>query len=308
MSLRAAAIALLALSACVERPLDDQASATAENTASTGTTSGEPPATTLPSTGATPGDPSSTTGNATDWPTSGEEHTSRSFLPHLDWGTKTECDVWTQDCPPGQKCMPYADDGGLAWNNHKCVDLVPDPAGLNEPCSVLGDGLDGEDSCDVSLMCWPPDADTGQGTCVGLCFGSPEAPSCADPMAICIINGGGVLDLCLPPCDPLAQNCPPGEACLPQNEVFLCVPDASGEAGQALDPCEYINVCDPGLVCLTPELGVECDPRAAGCCLPFCDLTLPNTCPGQGQVCIPWYEEGQAPPSHANVGVCGLAP
>ncbi|PCC69283.1 hypothetical protein SAMN02745121_08894 [Nannocystis exedens] len=43
------------------------------------------------------------------------------------------------------------------------------------------------------------------------------------------------------------------------------------------------NVCDPGLACLAPDLATECDPRAPGCCLPFCDIDLPNTCPGHAR-------------------------
>ena len=43
--------------------------------------------------------------------------------------------------------------------------------------------------------------------------------------------------------------------CYPRgiNEVFTCVPDASGEMGVYGDPCEYINVCDPGLFCASAE-------------------------------------------------------
>ena len=43
-----------------------------------------------------------------------------------------------------------------------------------------------------------------------------------------------------------------------------------------------------------------------GCCLPYCDLDLPNTCPGQGLQCVPWYEPGEAPPGLEDVGVCHL--
>lgn len=43
-----------------------------------------------------------------------------------------------------------------------------------------------------------------------------------------------------------------------------------------------------------------------GCCEPYCDLTEPNTCPGQGQQCLAWYAEGTAPPECEHLGVCSL--
>ena len=39
---------------------------------------------------------------------------------------------------------------------------------------------------------------------------------------------------------------------------------------------------------------------------PFCDITLPNTCPGQGQECVAWYDPGEAPPGYDNIGACVL--
>ncbi len=40
------------------------------------------------------------------------------------------------------------------------------------------------------------------------------------------------------------------------------------------------------------------------CCSPFCDLQSP-LCPAPLE-CIPWYEEGQAPPGLEPIGVCGV--
>ncbi|MFZ6186222.1 hypothetical protein ACOXH8_46435, partial [Nannocystis pusilla] len=37
------------------------------------------------------------------------------------------------------------------------------------------------DSCDVGHMCWNTDPDTGEGTCVRFCSGSPDAPTCDVP-------------------------------------------------------------------------------------------------------------------------------
>lgn len=85
---------------------------------------------------------------------------------------------------------------------------------------------------------------------------------------------------------------------------FECVLDASGEMGAYGDPCENFNTCDPGLACLNPEYVPDC--KAGGCCSPFCDTSEANTCPGDGQKCIAWFEEGMAPPGYETVGVCGV--
>jgi hypothetical protein len=174
----------------------------------------------------------------------------------------------------------------------------------------LGTGVDGLDTCDKHMMCWNVDLDTKVGHCLGMCTGSPDNPGCSDPDAYCAIGGDGVLTLCLPQCDPLAQDCPNADLCLPNPgdpNTFFCVIDGSGREGQVFDVCEYANACDPGLVCLPPEFAAECDPMQAGCCLPYCDTSLPNTCPGAGQQCLPWFEGGDPPPDDLkNVGLCGL--
>ena len=155
-------------------------------------------------------------------------------------------------------------------------------------------------------MCWNVSQDTGKGTCVAFCTGSQEAPNCG-PGTNCVIANDGVLILCLPGCDPLTQDCPNNDLCIPQpmGDGFVCVLDASGDMGAQNDPCEYANACDPGLICANPALATECDPQAAGCCLPFCDLSMPE-CTNMGAMCLPWYEMGMEPPGLENVGVCGL--
>ena len=117
-----------------------------------------------------------------------------------------------------------------------------------------------------------------------------------------------MLALCLPGCDPLVQDCQPGEGCFPVGDTFVCAPDSSGDQGAYGDGCEFINVCDPGLYCAFPELVPDCV-GASGCCTPFCDLTDAGfVCPGagDGQECISFFEEGQAPPGLEDVGVCAL--
>jgi hypothetical protein len=236
---------------------------------------------------------------------------SAGFIMRPDGGANTECDLWAQDCPEGQKCMPWANDGGNSWNATKCSPLDPNPNQPGDPCTVEGSGVSGIDDCDVGAMCWDVDPETNMGTCVGFCTGSAADPVCPDPATGCSVSNEGVLILCLPYCDPLLQDCPEGNACYPEENGFFCSPDASGpDLGGYGDPCEYLNVCDPGLWCAVPEAVPGCQ-GAAGCCSEFCDISDPagdDQCMGaaMGQQCTPYYEEGAAPPGYENVGVCTL--
>lgn len=230
-------------------------------------------------------------------------------------GTTTEgdtgeplCDPWAQDCPAGQKCAPYdVDPDGPSWDSWRCVDLDPTPAEVGDPCHVTGDINSGQDDCEVGAMCWDVDPDTDEGTCVAFCGGSPESPTCAAGSECAVLNDGG-LNICLPGCDPILQDCPGSDLCipLPNTESFVCVLDASGAEGQVFDSCEFANACDKGLICADPATASECDPMAAGCCMFFCDVTDPDFCPGVGQECLPWFAPMQAPPGFEDVGLCGL--
>ncbi|MCR9160754.1 MAG: hypothetical protein ACE37F_04040 [Nannocystaceae bacterium] len=220
-------------------------------------------------------------------------------------GTSVECDIWAQDCVAGEKCMPWANDGGSAWNATRCVPIDPDPVGVGETCVVEGSGVSGIDDCDLGAMCWGVDAETNEGTCVAMCEGSPEAPTCAPEATACSITNEGVVILCLPICNPLADECAADQGCYPVGEVFQCVPDASGDdSGAAGDPCEFINACDDGLGCVSPDVA-SCPAGSAGCCTPFCDVDGGGSeCPGD-QFCVPWFEMGEEPDvCLEGVGIC----
>ncbi len=229
------------------------------------------------------------------------------FIDPSDTGPGEECDSYAQDCPEGEKCNPWANDGGSAWNALGCFPVDLNPGQIGDVCQVEGSGVSGVDTCDVGVMCWNVDAETNEGTCIGLCEGTPVMPTCADPSATCVIQNGGVLNLCLPGCDPLLQDCASGQACYPVDEGFVCVPDASGDdVGMQGDPCEFINACDPGLNCLDDEAyGPGCV-GVSGCCSAFCDVNDIDPCIIAGQECLPWYEEGMAPMGLEDVGVCSV--
>lgn len=249
---------------------------------------------------------SSESGDSTSSSTS-DSSSSISFIHEPDQNLIESCNGYMQDCPAGQKCMPYADDGGGSWNNTKCVPVMENPAGVGEPCFVVDGGTSGIDNCELGAMCWDVDVED-KGLCITMCTGSPEAGICPQGFwCASFARGGAYAGVCIPECDPLAPDCDPSDVCIPNpNGVgFLCVLDTSGRAGQAHDPCLFANACDPGLWCVDVASAKECDPQGQGCCEPFCDITAPNTCPGQDQVCVTIYD-GEPDPDHPNVGYCSL--
>ena len=273
----------------------------ASATDSAGTTSGGTGSTSVATSGVTSG---ATGGDSTGG------STACSFLDcagsSTGIGGNKECDVWTQDCPEGQKCMPWANDGGGSWNATKCSPVNPNPGKKGDPCMVEGSAVSGIDTCDKGLLCWYFD-DMNNGTCIDMCVGSPENPMCSDG-EVCDESNDGVLILCLKTCDPLIQSCPTGQICFFDGvDNFICDFDASGDMGMYGDPCAYINVCDYGLFCANQEAVPGCD-NPDGCCSTYCDVTQPNTCPGMamGQECVPWYEMGMAPPGQEKIGACAV--
>jgi len=235
--------------------------------------------------------------------------TVSSFIEDPDGGTRSECDIFAQDCLPGFKCSLWANDGGSAWNATRCVPIAEDPGEPGEPCVTQESVASGLDDCRIGAMCWNVDPKTLEGTCIAFCLGERSQPICEDPGTFCPISSDG-LAVCLPLCDPLAQDCPKGEACYPFPDNWGCLADASGELGGYGDPCEFTNTCDPGLICLGAAATPDCV-GSGGCCAEICDLSSAEgdaQCTGaaQGQTCQAWYEEGAAPHGYENVGACAL--
>jgi hypothetical protein len=219
-----------------------------------------------------------------------------------------ECDQWIQDCCEDEKCLPIA-DGANQWTSTMCVPLSPVAGKIGEPCHVAK----GEDSCEKYAMCWSwegPGAVTG--TCIPLCQGDlytclDNPGGCCPDDFECAIAAIGVLNLCIQICDPVAQDCI-GEAngCYPSGESFACRDDSSGGTGAPGAPCEYINACDPGNFCGSPEAFPGCDLESGGCCIPFCKVDVPICDPGTK--CVHWYDPQVAPVGYENLGFCTIEP
>ena len=251
--------------------------------------------------------PTTTTVATTTTPDSTDESTATeplTFLLKFDAGDIIgQCDIWNQNCPPGQKCAPWAANGSDAWNATKCVDITGDGA-PGDPCTAPDGPTAGPDDCALGVFCWYVD-DTNHGICTAMCAGPVESPTCP-PDSACSLTADGVLNFCFPSCDPLLQDCPIDQLCITINSGdFVCILDASGAAGQVNDPCEFINACDPGLACLNaPGATSACDQNTVGCCQPFCKF--PDApCPNPDQQCTQWFAQ-PIPPGSEDIGVCAI--
>lgn len=257
-------------------------------------------------------DPISTTvGSATDPSTdpttdpddTGAESTSGNpFLIDPDGGVGGDpCSIWDQDCPKGEACRAWANDGGPLWNFLRCSPVAEMPDGIDEPCVVEGGPVSGVDSCGVGAQCVNVDPATLEGTCAQFCDGEPANPICPNPEDTCIEGNDGWVALCLRQCDPLLQDCGGDEICVGSwNEAdFFC-------ARQDLPYEDAVGVqvaaCGIGRVAVPPELVDGCDDDIP-CCTDFCDLeTADPLCP-KGLQCESFVEEGSFP-GQFFVGAC----
>lgn len=301
-------------------PIVDSVDPSATEAVSDGSTSSSPSSSgsATPATSVTTSPGSLTSATTSDDSTSldtGDDSTTSSASGGFIYGAPDggplliECNVWDQDCPNGEKCMPWANDGGVSWNATRCSPVAVGAGQVGEPCTIEGGPASGIDDCELGSMCLGVDV---EGTCVSLCSGSKNVPTCADPTTTCAIANEGVLALCLRTCDPLVQDCAGGDACWLNEGAFVCVPDVSGPLGVYADPCASDDArlpsdCDPGLVCVGQESVPMCADDA--CCTSFCDLTVadPNMqCEGYrfAQYCLPVFPKGFAPPGHEDVGLC----
>jgi len=232
------------------------------------------------------------------------------FLGPRDLGTPEsfECNQWTQNCPAGAKCMPYANDGASSWNATRCSPIAARPVGLGEPCSMLGNRASGLDDCDLGLMCWDVDHETLTGHCIAMCAGDSSNPICASPGGHCVQSGSGVLNLCHRRCNPLAQDCPEGKNCvLTFSGNFLCGPEPLEEPKGTNTPCEYFNECERGHVCAAADQQA-CPEGAGACCRPICDVATSGPPCAPLEACLPWewFPGGDVPRGLEDVGYCAL--
>jgi len=198
------------------------------------------PGTTVPDPSTTTTDPDATTSGGTsigDTTTGGDSTTldDDTFdscggfyggCPVDGGGVPYECDVFMNDCVQGEKCMPWANDGGEIWNASRCSPIAPDPGSPGDPCIVEGSAVSGIDTCVLGSMCFYVDPETNEGSCVEVCSNSEDAPVCLE--GTCLVQFEGALPLCFETCDPKVASCAKDEACEPVSDEALdtdvCVP------------------------------------------------------------------------------------
>lgn len=277
---------------------DDGSNGGSEGTLVDGTTTADPGATGIDDGETTSPATTTTTTDSTGSVDSSSSDDGLSFLLPTDLPTSCqllECDVWSQDCPRGEKCAPWSacqPDG--TWNATRCYPIDEAPAAPGEPCQIYEGGIySGADDCEQAAVCWNVDPDTLTGTCVAMCEGDPSDPTCAGANA-CVIANDGAITLCLPECDPIAQDCDAGQGCYPVEQgttPFACLPEGlQVETGQQVPPS-----CAAGSTDVDGTLLASCDDDAEVCCATFCNPAAP-ACEGE-LVCTPLEDE-------PSVGLC----
>ncbi len=211
-----------------------------------------------------------------------------------------DCNVWEQDCGEGHKCVPWIDEFGSSWIGFTCVPVLGDQ-GLGEPCEL--DFSDSTDNCDAAGSCFSFTifAEEFEGAkCHAFCTGSSDNPNCEGPYHCLVGNGYPGPGLCIPHCDPLAQDCDEGEGCFWIGYAFTC--SASTQDMPIGEPCSFFHDCAPGTVC-TADPFPACEDQA--CCTAYCDISLEGSCADQPDTsCVPFFSEGLAPSGLEDVGVC----
>jgi hypothetical protein len=254
-------------------------------------------------TGEVPANPSTsshadTSTSETDTGDSDTNETNQPFVAVSEIGG-CECDPFVQDCPEGEKCVPYDATAGGSWDANKCMAVTGDQA-TGEPC-VYGGLMDATDDCDATGICVDRDGDT-LGTCHAFCMGTADQPECPDNL-LCEIAEYGTVALCVEQCNPLLQDCEPPLGCYWEDTGFHCLP---GGEWPIEDPCSYVNDCPPGNMCVDASLLPICVGEA--CCTSLCEVGLDdNLCLIPGSACVPFFEQGTAPEGLELLGLC-LAP
>ncbi len=226
------------------------------------------------------------------------------FICPTDGAIEGQCDPLSQDCPEGEKCTAVSMTDGEPWEVNVCKPIMGNGQ-LGDECNIEGGKYTGEDNCDLGFICLLTDDDGIGGTCVEFCNADMECPLTG---VDCQVYNNGSLPICLFECDPLLQDCPDGQGCYNgTNGGWVCFKQTAdpGE-GQQGDICEFINQCNAGLFCAGSANFENC--AGTGCCTPFCDLDEPEPDASclDAQECVPYWEEGQAPPGEDNIGVCAI--
>lgn len=243
----------------------------------------------------------STTSGASDEGASsaGSSNTSASNGTTGDLGD--ECSLVLQECPAQLKCVPFSTDG-VALDSTHCVPLMAQPDAPGEACKIMSGYFYNQiDTCDAGSFCWFVDGDLVNGTCVAFCSIVDGLYFCGDPATHCSpMAQEELLNLCVPKCDPLKPECPPGGLCAAGNGAFECRQLLDPAVEVYGDPCNGLWDCSAGFVCTLDKDVAAC---AEPCCTAYCDTGAPNSCPSAPlEECVSIL--GEANVEWGHVGAC----
>jgi hypothetical protein len=215
-------------------------------------------------------------------------------------------------CAEGEKCAPYICGSGCCTDTARCVEVLGDKA-FDEDCTR--DRVAGNDDCAPTLYCMPNDGTTGgegPGKCMQFCDPTSANATQCDDLGVagghCFNFNNGTFPVCVPTCDPIAQDCEKAEqGCYFAVDNYFCTnptDSISGDGGQGSE-CDTEQGCKAGFACAPKDLFADCTTESNGvingCCSQYCDTSKDDECP-TGMSCIDL--EGDAP-GLENVGVCG---
>lgn len=222
------------------------------------------------------------------------------------------CSVRAQGCIEDFRCVAWAEDGGEAWNGTKCIGTALAPVGPGQACSVVDSVTSGRDDCSTGAMCWDVDPETFEGVCVPFCGPEGDEPVCPEGTG-CMLDGFGVLALCLPPCDPLEPaTCTADETCrfFPSSDAAFCIPDGGGQVLSPTIQCgDGDEACAADEVCISAANYGGCG--SPTCCTRWCDLDAPDAdaqCAAgrPDHACVAVFDDRPAPPGYEHLGVCAV--
>lgn len=284
---RVVALWLLQAACGPKHSIASSSEGTAESTLITSTSSGDHPSTTTSGGIPTSGDVSTAaqTANPNDATMDSDDGTATTdngFFPE-------ECMLPGHTCPPGFKCVSY----GSLREDRGCFPVERDPDAVRDPCTYLdyANGvLNALDSCDAFSVCF-------NGQCSPICEG-PDL-SCPEGFTVCF--DAPSIEVCIPMCDPLKNECGADRECLYFSSYFSCSP--AGVDKGLWETCDNPNDCSPGEVCTSTQLAIEC--MSSKCCDPLCALGT-DQCPGEQQKCVPFFMNGEGYPQYNNLGICSI--
>jgi len=306
------ALVLVLAGACTPLPGADEgegsSSAGPDDGSTTGTTSGATGQMSLGSSSGSSGPDGSTSADSGSTFVTFIEPTGGCIGEGPDgssWHCTFECSVVLDECPAGEKCMPWANDGSTEWNASRCSPVDPMPVPVGGACTVVGSAVSGLDDCASGSMCWAVDPDSLMGTCEAFC--DPEAPDSCGGDEQCVALNEGEVPVCLSACRPLDPDaCPEGESCrLIESEQAYCVPDQGGTLTGSSGTCGD-TTCEADAACVDPTRVPGCP---EDCCASWCDLDDPGAdaaCAAldPALACVPWYGPGDAPAGLESLGAC----